>query len=61
MARSQAVRENDQWSFTGTPAVLYGHKYNLPKWVSGELTKFSDSAVIKAGRLEKNYWEITGD
>lgn len=51
MTWSQAVKENYQWSFTGIPAVLYGHKYNLPKGVSGKLTKFADDTeLLKEGQ-----------
>lgn len=46
MNGSQAVKENYQWSFTGTPTVLYGHKYNLPRGASGELTKFADDTEL---------------
>lgn len=46
MTGSQAVKENHQWNFPGTPAVLYGHKYSLPKGASGELTKFADDTEL---------------
>lgn len=56
MTWSQAVKENYQWSFTVIPAVLYGHKYNLPKGLSGELTKFADDTeLLKEGQ---DSWKI---
>lgn len=43
MTRSQAVKENNQQSITGTPAGLYSHKYNLTKGVSWQ---FADNAEL---------------